>query len=442
MLSTEQLIKVGSRNIIYPNSIVGSTPPHGVVFTRGKGASVFDSNGKEYLELFAMLGANIIGHGREDMAEAIASQITQLEFSDNFMGHFHSAGIEYSQKLAEITPSKLKHFHFTSGGSESVEVAFKIAWTYWSQRGKKDKQKIVSLSESYHGATIATNSCTGNKNMRSFAPVYPGFVYAPSPYCYRCPFGMEYPSCEVKCAEALAETIDKEGKDTIAAFIIDPILASQGSTLPIPKYFKRVREICTERNILFISDEVISGFGRTGKLWAHQMWDIVPDILTLAKGISGGYVPFGVVATSDEIYDTMVGNPFKHGITFSGHPVGCAAASKLLDIFQKEKLVERAAEMGQYMQTRLQEFKSLPYVGDVRGLGLFGCLEIVIDKKTKESGYPEKSPAQKIWLEAWQKGLMVRDLGGKILFMPPYVITKKQIDWGVDILKEVINSKR
>ena len=441
MLSTEQIIDISRKNIVHPNSIVGCAPPGGIVFTRGKGAKVFDSSGKGYFEFFSMLGSNIIGHGREEMAEAIRSQIMELEYCDSFGGQVHTAVAEYAQKLAEFTPDKLKHFHFTSGGSESNDSATKIAWGYWHHRGKTGKYKIISLSESYHGATLSMTSCTGAKIMKtSWALSFPEFIHIPSPNCYRCPFEMQYPSCEVRCAEALAEAIDREGEDTVAAFIIDPILTSGGYAVPSSEYFSRVREICTEHNVLLIADEVVAGFGRTGKFWAHQMWDIAPDMMTMAKHMTGGYIPLGAVAISDEIYEGLVDKPLIHGFTFSGHPVACVAGSKLLEILQMENLVERAGEMGQYLQTRLAELRELPYVGDVRGIGLAGCIELVADKATKAGFDPEREPAKQIQLKAFEKGVLIREIGGLLMCVPPYIITTEQIDWAVDILKEAIQN--
>ena len=383
---TGELLKWDCEHLIHSMSPLGST--RGVVFDTAEGIILRDTEGKEYIDSCSQLVNVNIGHGRKEVIEAIVEQLGKLQYTTTYYGFTNTAAVLCAKKLAEITPPGLKHFFFTSGGSESVETAFKIARNYWHAK-KPEKHKIISLYNCFHGVSFGTLSATNlgmGRLWKSFGPLVPGFLHIPSYYCYRCAFGMEYPGCRITCAEFLAETIENEGRDSVAAFIAEPVQGSVGMIDPPPEYWPKVRKICSEMGVLLIADEVMSGFGRTGKLFAVENWGVIPDIMTMAKGITSGYIPFGAVAIADEIYQEMQSRetPFFHGFTYSGHPVGAAAAIKDMEIIVDEKLADNAARMGQYALGRLkEEFLPLPGVGTVNGLGLMIGIEYVEDRETK-----------------------------------------------------------
>ncbi|MGA2957798.1 MAG: aspartate aminotransferase family protein [Thermodesulfobacteriota bacterium] len=383
---TGELLKWDCEHLIHSMSPLGST--RGVVFDTAEGIILRDTEGKEYIDSCSQLVNVNIGHGRKEVIEAIVEQLGKLQYTTTYYGFTNTAAVLCAKKLAEITPPGLKHFFFTSGGSESVETAFKIARNYWHAK-KPEKHKIISLYNCFHGVSFGTLSATNlgmGRLWKSFGPLVPGFLHIPSYYCYRCAFGMEYPGCRITCAEFLAETIENEGRDSVAAFIAEPVQGSVGMIDPPPEYWPKVRKICSEMGVLLIADEVMSGFGRTGKLFAVENWGVIPDIMTMAKGITSGYIPFGAVAIADEIYREMQSRktPFFHGFTYSGHPVGAAAAIKDMEIIVDEKLADNAARMGQYALGRLkEEFLPLPGVGTVNGLGLMIGIEYVEDRETK-----------------------------------------------------------
>ena len=383
---TGELLKWDCEHLIHSMSPLGST--RGVVFDTAEGIILRDTEGKEYIDSCSQLVNVNIGHGRKEVIEAIVEQLGKLQYTTTYYGFTNTAAVLCAKKLAEITPPGLKHFFFTSGGSESVETAFKIARNYWHAK-KPEKHKIISLYNCFHGVSFGTLSATNlgmGRLWKSFGPLVPGFLHIPSYYCYRCAFGMEYPGCRITCAEFLAETIENEGRDSVAAFIAEPVQGSVGMIDPPPEYWPKVRKVCSEMGVLLIADEVMSGFGRTGKLFAVENWGVIPDIMTMAKGITSGYIPFGAVAIADEIYREMQSRktPFFHGFTYSGHPVGAAAAIKDMEIIVDEKLADNAARMGQYALGRLkEEFLPLPGVGTVNGLGLMIGIEYVEDRETK-----------------------------------------------------------
>lgn len=438
---TGELLKWDCEHLIHSMSPLGST--RGIVFDTADGIILRDTEGKEYIDSCSQLVNVNIGHGRKEVIEAIVEQLGKVQYTTTYYGFTNTAAVLCAKKLAEITPPGLKHFFFTSGGSESVETAFKIARNYWHAK-KPEKHKIISLYNCFHGVSFGTLSAT-NLGMgrlgKSFGPLVPGFLHIPSYYCYRCAFGMEYPGCRITCAEFLAETIENEGRDSVAAFIAEPVQGSVGMIDPPPEYWPKVRKICSEMGVLLIADEVMSGFGRTGKLFAVENWGVIPDIMTMAKGITSGYIPFGAVAIADEVYREMQSRktPFFHGFTYSGHPVGAAAAIKDMEIIVDEKLADNAARMGQYVLGRLkEEFLPLPGVGTVNGLGLMIGIEYVEDKETKSIPKNVLEISGKIQERALQEGLFLRVYGNRVTLSPPLIINKEQVDKILTILKPIL----
>jgi adenosylmethionine-8-amino-7-oxononanoate aminotransferase len=278
-------------------------------------------------------------------------------------------------------------------------------------------------------------------------PLVPGFHFIPAPYCYRCELGLTYPACELACARALEQKIQEEGPETVAAFIGEPIMGAGGAIVPPPEYWPMIEAICRQYGVLLILDEVITGFGRTGKCFALEHWDLRPDMLSLAKGISSGYIPLGASLITEEIYRALVdkapaGAPFPHGFTYNGHPVACVAALKNIDILERERLIAQAADVGAYFQARLRAFADHPLVGDVRGMGLMAGVELVRDKPTKERFEPIGTAGAVVATAAFARGLICRAIADTIALAPPLCITRSQVDDVLRILAEALDHGR
>jgi len=407
------------------------------VIVKAYGSTIVDAAGKEYIDGLAGLFLVNVGHGRKEIHEAIARQLEELEYYSLFMGFSNPPAIKLAQKLAEITPPGLNHSFFVNGGSEAVDTAFKIARQFHLREGKR-RYKVISRRRAYHGVTMGALSANGVTPIRTpFEPLVPGFSHVSPPYCYRCEFGLSYPACDLQCAKAVEQEIVAQGPDTIAAFIAEPVIGSAGCIPPPPEYFPLVRQICDRHGVLLILDEVICGFGRTGKLFASEHWNVVPDLMTVAKGLGSGYVPIGATIAKNEVYEQFLGDDsatFSHGITFGGHPVACAAALANVEIILREKLAERAAEMGRYLMDGLKQLEKHPIVGEIRGLGMLIGIELVADRQTKRQFPPSARVGQQISAVAWEMGLMVRNNWDIMQLSPPLVLTKEEADRVVDIL--------
>lgn len=447
-IKTEELIRWDQEHIIHPAYIVGQNL--GIVIEKANGVVLQDTEGKEYLDCAAQLTCVNLGYGDRQIIDAAVEQMNKLQYITLFFGFTHPAIIECSQKLAKLTPEGLDHFLFTCGGSESTESAFKIARLYWHNMGK-DKYKIISLYGSYHGVSLGSISASGagkGSYVHGILPVAPGFIHIPSYYCYRCAFEKHYPDCEIECAHFLATTIELEGPESVAAFIAEPLQGVGGMIAPPPEYWPIVRKICTNYNVLLIADEIMTGFGRTGKFWGLENWGVRPDIMTLAKGITSAYLPFGAVATNNEVCEGLRDLRVS-AFTYSGHPVCSAAATKAMEIYVQEDIAAKAAKLGKHVLGRLKsEFLSLPCVGDVGGLGLMLGMEIVKDKMTKTTFDLSENVMSKIQETALRNGLFVRVIsiatypGDRVCFTPPLTITIEEADRALDILYPIIANLR
>ena len=384
MTATKELLKWDADHLVHSLFPIGQN--NGKIFEKAEGVTLQDTEGKEYLDFGAQLACVNLGYGQRDLVAAAAEQMQKLSYTTTFFGFSNRPSIECGMKLADLTPRGLECFFFTAGGSESVELAFILARVYWQNKGIRSKYKIISLYDSYHGMTFGARSCTGlGKGTLEAGLVQrmPGFIHIPPFYCYRCMFGKEYPQCGIQCAKFLAEVIEKEGAETVAAFIAEPVMGATGMIPPPPEYWPMVRDICTKYDVLLIADEIITGFCRTGKMFAVEHWGIKPDFMTLAKGITSSYFPVGAVVLSNQIYEGLKGT-IDAGYTYSGHPVGLALATKAMEIYVRDKIADHVAKVGRHIIDRVrEEFLPLPCVGDVTGLGFMGGIEIVADKDTK-----------------------------------------------------------
>lgn len=429
-----------------------ATPPQALrakdgvtVFTKGEGCYLTDEDGRTYLDgLSGGAFVTNVGHGRAEIAEAMATQARELAYVApyNFVA---PPTIKLAAEVAALAPGDLDRVFFTSGGSEAVETALKIAKQYHWLGGDQKRTKVISRRGSYHGSTLYAMSISGAShdfNNKIFGPLVPGCIQVPHNNCYRCEYGLTRPSCGTLCASMIEKAILHEGPETVAAIIAEPIPAA-ASIYPAPDdYLPMLRQIADKYGVLLIIDEVINGFGRAGSMFACEQWGVVPDIMTVAKGLTSGYVPMGAAIASQKIvqrFEASSGREagLNHVLSFGGHAVAAAAALKNIEILKREKLVENSREMGQYLLDGLNELRKLPLVGDVRGRGLLAAVELVRDKTTREPFRPQDQMANRITAYMRDEGVLVRTF--QVLeFGPPLVAARKDIDLAVSALEKSI----
>jgi adenosylmethionine-8-amino-7-oxononanoate aminotransferase len=414
-----------------------------LVIERGEGVYLFTADGRRILDGMAGLWNVNVGYGREELAQAAYDQMKQLAFTSNFAGMTNIPATQLAHKLSGYAYSTLKTTFFTSGGSEANDSAFKIARYYWKRVGKPDKVKIIARKFAYHGITLAATFATGiERYHKMFGPPVPGFVHVPAPYPYRFDGAInDGETVGLAAARAIEEAILREGADTVAAVIAEPVQGVGGVIVPPDDYFPRVREICDQYGVLLIADEVITGFGRTGELFGLNRYGVQPDILSFAKAITSGYQPLGGNQITDAIYDAIQSAPdtdsWMHGYTYSGHATACAVALRNLALIEEEKLVERSKQMGERLLAGLQTLKEFAIVGDVRGLGLICGVELVTDKGAKTA---DPALAAKVTRMCQDRGLRTRNVGSTLAFAPPLVISAEEVDEIVRILGSVLDS--
>ncbi|CAB1078532.1 Adenosylmethionine-8-amino-7-oxononanoate aminotransferase (EC [Olavius algarvensis Delta 1 endosymbiont] len=409
------------------------------IMVKGEGVRVFDKEGRSYLDMVAgVTRPTHIGYGREAVARAAYDQMCKLHYFSPG-GFANEPAMELADLLAEITPPGINRFTFEGSGSEAVESAMKLAKHYHYYNDHPARFKIISRKGAYHGVNGYAIRALGTvMPMRQIMePVAPGAVYVESPYCYRCPYGLTYPDCEIRCAHDIERTIEFEDPTLISAFIGEPIMQGMGALAPPPEYWPIVRDICSNYDILLIIDEVICGFGRTGKMFATEHIGVAPDLLTMAKGISSGYIPLGAVGCTDHVLEPI--QHFMHLHTYGNHPVACAAALKNIEILQEEKLIHNAAAMGAYFLEGLKNFEKHPTVGEARGTGLWLALDFTSDKKTR-AAFPI-AHVNNIIARARERGLLVKTMGAALEIAPPLIVEKDDIDMTLEILDQCIGEE-
>jgi adenosylmethionine-8-amino-7-oxononanoate aminotransferase len=420
------------------------------IWTRGDGALLYNAEGREYLDALAGLWNVVIGHGRTELAAAAAEQMNTLAYASSYTGSTNRPAIDLAERVASLCYESINRFFFTCGGAEANESAFKTARYYWKLHDRPDKIKIIGRRWGYHGTTMATMSATGIESYwPMFEPRTPGFLHIADPYPYRFerPDGVADDDSRTlgqMAADLLEEAILREGPDTVAAFIGEPVQGPAGVIVPPEDYWPRIREICDRHDVLLIADEVITGFGRTGRWFGLSRYGIQPDLVTFAKAISSGYVPLGGLGISDKIAGVIdskdAGQTWMHSFTYSGHPVCCAVALVNLDIIEREGLVARAAELGEYLSAGLQTLASHPHVGEVRGLGLMAAVELVADKASKAEFPPEEMVGARVHAATQERGMVTRLRGDVYNLGPCFVTEQRQIDQMVNILGESIDA--
>jgi len=409
-----------------------------LVITRAKGSSFWDSAGKEYLDFSSQLIATNLGHGNERVAEAIGSQARELAYAAPSFAT--EARARVSLALLEVLPKGLNRFFFSTSGTEANEAALKIA------RAVTGRTKVLSRYRSYHGSTAASISVTGEFRRRSIEPLQkvPGTVFAPDCYCYRCPFGLTYPDCGVACAEYVDYQLSREGD--VAAMIIEPVVGTNGVIVPVPEYLPRVRAITKKHGVLLIADEVMSGWGRVGEWFAVNHWNVTPDLLTTAKGITGAQIPLGLTASTSEVHDAFRESYFPHGHTYEAHPLTLGPAVAAIDEYRRLNLLEKSRKDGEYLLARLREIQERhPSVGEVRGLGLFAAVELVKNRTTKEpfNTEDEKMAGKPLVIEQvtgamMKEGVFCIGWVSHLVVAPPLIVTREELDRGLAALDRAL----
>ena len=415
-----------------------------IIYASGKGAILTDVHGKQYIDGLSSLWNVAVGHGRTELAEAAAAQMTTLAFSNSYTGYANVPSIELAEKLLSLVYPNMSGVFYASSGSEANEMAIKAARYFWYVSGKPGKTKVISRQEAYHGGTMAATAVTGMAPFhKGFGPEPPDFVQVPTCYPYRCQWCSAKPACSLECADNIEAVIEREGAETVAAVIAEPVHGAGGVIPPDPGYWPRLREICDRNDVLLIADEVITGFGRTGRWFGLEHWGVQPDIMTIAKAVTSAYVPLSAFIASDRVHRAILGAPadakFMIGCTNHGHPTACAVALRNIQIIEDEHLVERAERMGKRLNEGLGRLIEMPNVGNVRGLGLMAAVEVVADKATRAPFAAAQGIGPKLARAMRDRRVVTRVKGDSMLFAPPLVITEEQIDTIINVAAEAID---
>ena len=443
-VSTVDLVKEDQEHLFHPlHHPADHQSPK--VWVRGEGIYLWDAEGRQYIDGLACLWNVNVGHGRKELADAAGTQMAELAYCSSYAGATNIPATKLASKLASLAYPSLNTVYFTSGGAESNESAFKTARFYWKATGKPDKVKIIARQHGYHGVTLAAMSATGMAPYwKMFEPRVPNFVHVQSPYPYRFEGVQPGETIGQAAARQLEEKILEEGPDTVAAFIAEPVQGAGGVLVPPDDYFPNIRRVCDKHEVLFIADEVITGFGRTGSWFTLNRWGVEPDIMSFAKGVTSGYLPLGGIMISDKIRQAVLSANYEdrwmHAYTYSGHPTCCAVGLKNIEIIEQEGLVKHAGEMGTRLLNGLKTLEEFAAVGDVRGLGLMAAVELVGDRSTKTPTDPALKIGPHVQDECVKHGLYTRIRGDIIMLCPPLVIRDEEVDRIVDILREALQA--
>ena len=411
------------------------------VIVSGSGVFLQDAQGRQLLDGLAGLWCVNVGYGRAEITDAVAAQMRQLAYYPSFFNSTTEPAIRLAARLASLAPPRVQHTIFCNSGSEANESALKIIRGYWKLRGQPQRTKILSREFSYHGVTLATTSMTGLPSCSApFDLPLPGFLHVPAPHAYAADRESDPVAYGKWCVEETARVIEREGADTIAAMFVEPVQGAGGVIPPPAGYLAALRALCREHGILFVADEVITAFGRVGDWFASNLWELDPDLISLAKGLTSGYLPLGATMVSDEIADVLLHHGyFAHGFTYSGHPTTCAAALANLDIIENDGLIPRVrTNLGPYFQEKLRAFAGHPAVGEVRGTGLIGALELV-PRGGKAALTPTMMLGIKAAALARQEGVIVRGIRDIVAVAPPLTITREETDQLFDAVGKALD---
>ncbi len=405
-----------------------------LIIEKGRGNYLIDVNGKRYLDGVSSLWTNVHGHRKRYIDDAIKKQLQKIAHS-TFLGLSHPGAIVLSKMLLDIAPEGLDRVFYSDNGATAVEIAIKMALQYWYNAGKPQRYVFVSLDNAYHGDTIGSVSVGGIGLFHAtYRPLLFKTIKAPSPYCYRCGLGLSYPSCGLACAKKIDEIL-RANSGRVAGLVLEPMVQAAGGFITSPPgYLKAIREITARHDVLMIADEVATGFGRTGRMFACEHEHVMPDIMTVAKGISGGYLPIAATLTTGKIYDAFLGEygekkTFYHGHTYTANPLGVAASIANLELFKKERIIQGLRPKIRLLKEGLRRIAALDHAGEVRQLGMMTGIELVKNRATKEP-YPfELRTGARVCLEARKHGIIIRPLDDVVVLMPPLSITLHQLSY-------------
>ncbi len=430
-LSNSALIDKDQQHMIHPlHQNAGHANAR--VWVKSEGSHLIDADGNRFIDGLSCLWNVSCGHGRQEMVDAVSRQMKQMAFCSSYNGSSNQPAIELADRLAGMCYPQINNFYFTSGGGEATDSNFKLARSYWKLKGKPEKIKVIARTWGYHGVTFAAMCATGIAGYwTAFEPRMPGFSHIPAPDPYHYPEPEDGSSLGIAAANELEQEILRQGANTVAMFIAEPVQGAGGVIVPPDDYFPRIREICDQYEVLFVADEVITGFGRTGKMFALDHYGVQPDLMQFAKSITSGYVPLGGIGISDEIAATIRGSdkPWMHAYTYSGHPTTCAVGLATLDFIERENLVAQAAEKGAYLLEQLHaELDGHPNVGNVRGKGMMCGVELVEDKATKAWFPPEWGVGPKMTNALIANGIFTRMRSEVICLAPPLTTDQATLD--------------
>ena len=430
--NTQQLQDIDGQHHIHPFTDHKALMEKGTrIITRADGVYLWDSDGNKILDGMAGLWCVNVGYGRQELVDAATDQMKELPYYNNFFQTTHPPAIELSKALVDISPSQFNHVFFTNSGSEANDTVVRMVRHFWALEGKPEKTVIISRENAYHGSTVAGSSLGGMKGMHAQGGILHDIEHIAQPYWYRSGSEMDPEEFGLKTAQALEIRIKEIGEDRVAAFIAEPVQGAGGVIIPPVSYWPEIQRICKKYGILLIADEVICGFGRLGEWFGSEYFDIEADLMPIAKGLSSGYLPIGGLMVGDRVTETVInkGGDFNHGFTYSGHPAACAVALENIRILKDEKIIEKAKhELSPYLQKKWLALGDHPMVGEARGVGMVGALELVKDKNTKTS-YPSDQNVGMICRDfCFNNGLIMRAVGDAMIICPPLVISYSEIN--------------
>ncbi len=441
---TEELRAIDAAHHIHPFSDPKQLPKDGVrVITSGKGVNIWDSDGNRYIDGMSSLWNVNIGHGRKEIADAVARQFGEIEYFNLFYKTTNVPALKLAEKLAEVSPQQFQHAMFTNGGSESIDTIFRLVRHFWAMQGRPEKFHIIARKNGYHGSTVAGASLGGMTPMHAQGGLpIPGISHIAQPYWWGEGGDMTSDEFGLWAARQLAAEIDRLGEDRIAAFVAEPIQGAGGVIVPPKTYWPEVARILKAREILFVSDEVICGFGRLGTWFGCEYFGTEPDLMTTAKGLSSGYLPIGAVMIGKRVADVLfeMGGEINHGFTYAGHPVCCAAALRNIEIIQEERLVERVRDdIGPYMQAKWKAFADHPLIGEAVMEGLIGGIQLTPDKKARAKWAEEGTAGMICRNHSFNNGLVMRAVGDRMVIAPPLTITHAEVDELIGIVGKTLD---
>jgi adenosylmethionine---8-amino-7-oxononanoate aminotransferase len=414
-----------------------------LIIESGDGCYLIDVEGKRYIDGVSSLWVLVHGHGKKEMLDALKKQADKLCHS-TLLGLASVPSVVLAKKLVDITPKGLSRVFYSDNGSTSVEIALKMAYQYWQQKGEKQRKKFIAFTNAYHGDTIGAVSMGGiDLFHKVYRPLLFSTIRSPSPYCYRCPLKLDRDKCSMECVDVFKETVAKNA-DRTCAVVLEPLVqGAAGMLMQPPGFLKAIADTAKEHGLLFIADEVATGFGRTGNLFACNEEGVEPDFMCLAKGITGGYLPLAATVTTEAVFQGFMGEfhdfkTFFHGHTYTGNALASAVAVENLDLFKREGLVEKVKVKAGLMKERLRDFRDLPHVGEVRQKGFMVGIELVKNKKTKRAYQSKEKTGHRVIMEARKRGVIIRPLGDVIVLMPPLAIDNELLHRLLDVTFESI----